>query len=451
MVDLDQYFKVTITSDKMRAIIYQKKELPADVEVTPELIMEFSKKKGIVYGINEKILLTNQKKEWILAKGKAPTHGKHAYMEQVFKEQDKEELSENVDYKLVLDIVSVKKGDLIGRKIKATDGDAGINVLGEEIPPQKGKDFKLRAGKNTQLKENEQALYALIDGQLSVRKKTIHVLPTFEVNGDMSLKTGNIDFVGNVIVRGNVPPGFKVEAGGDIHVTGTVEAAILKAGGSIHIALGIVGQNKSVIEASGDLQTTFINQGDVHVGGNIEVGQTIFHSTCTAGGQIICNKGKGLIVGGSTSAIQGIQANEIGNDMQTNTLLFIGVRDHEVKQNKKVEADLKKAKDEFMKLAKLLKLYVDKEKKDSLTDKEKMTKLKIQRSFQQAKVTIDELSEITVNSEKEEDVTGGFIRAERIIYPNVEVHFGKYRRKVTATHRTPYISLIDSEVVIASH
>lgn len=180
----------------------------------------------------------------------------------------------------------------------------------------------------------------------------------------------------------------------------------------------------------------------------MEVGQTIFHSTCSSGGHIICNAGKGLIVGGSISAAQSIQANEIGNDMQTNTLLFIGAADKDIQKKTQMEKDLKKSKDEFMKLAKLLRVYIEKEKNEVLTARELAVMRKIQLSFQQTRVTIDELTEQLELVDDQPESNQGFIKTEQTIYPNVEVHFGKYRRKITSPHRNSLISLIDSEVVI---
>ncbi len=453
-VELDQYFKLSVAGDKMTATIRQFEDLPNDIILTYELIESFCEKNGIVYGLKKNIVHDLQLgKEAVVAKGKAPERGKDAFLDVMKtveiegKQADKNELGQ-VDYKDVLQIASVRSGDIVGKKIPATAGMAGMNVYGEVVEPKSGKDIKLRAGKNTKLDEQGLTLHALIDGQLSVHRNTVHVLPTYEVNGDISLKTGNIDFVGNVIIRGSIPPGFEVKAGGDIHVIGTVEAATLKAGGSVSINAGIVGQNKSLIEAEGDVMTTFINQGDIHVGGDIKVEQTIFHSKCTARGKIICTKGKGLIVGGSISAGNGIEANEIGNDMQTSTSLFIGVFEKDIQRKKELEERLKKSKDDLIKLAKLLKVYVTKEEKGTLTAQEITIKLKVQQSLRQAKQVMDEVAAKLEEFDDEVSTDQGFIRVAKTVYPNVVVQFGKYRRKLTSPYRQAHIALIDSEVVI---
>ena len=79
-------------------------------------------------------------------------------------------------------------------------------------------------------------------------REKINVFPVYEVNGDVDYNTGNIDFVGTIVIRGNVRSGFKVKADGDIRIIGSVEGAELEAAGSIEISAGIIGQNKGLLK-----------------------------------------------------------------------------------------------------------------------------------------------------------------------------------------------------------
>lgn len=450
-LDLNQYLKLTVSSDKMMATVTITKEFPEDYSLTDEQLEKFMKSHGITYGFKKEVITQLlQDEKAIAAEGKRPIDGDDAYLEIVYNEEDKNDKEEAtvVDFKDVLQIPSVKNGDVIAKKIPATNGTPGIDVYGEQVEAKRGRDFKLRAGKNTKIDEDKGLLYATIDGQLSVHKTIVHVLPTFEVHGDVSLKTGNIDFIGNVIIYGSIPPGFEVKAGGDIHVKGTVEAATLKAGGSIMIAAGIVGQEKSYVEAGGDVKTTFINQGHVNAGGDIIVGQTIFHSTLKARGKVICTEGKGLIVGGSTSSLKSIEANEFGNSMQTNTSLYIGLFQDDHKQKMELEKEHQKAKDELVKIGKLLKALIEKEKKKTITQKELEIKRKAQQSFIRTKDSIDDMEEKLEQLQEHVEVEKGFIKARNVTHPNVYVQFGKYRRKLSSTYHKAYISLVDGEIVV---
>ena len=50
------------------------------------------------------------------------------------------------------------------------------------------------------------------------------------------MKSGNIDFVGNVEVVGAVAEGMEVKAGNELHVGKNVESAIIRASGEIIIS-----------------------------------------------------------------------------------------------------------------------------------------------------------------------------------------------------------------------
>ena len=99
------------------------------------------------------------------------------------------------------------------------------------------------------------------------------MFPVFEVKGDLDLNTGNIDFIGNVMIDGNVPSGYEIKAGGDVKITGLVEGATIEAQGSIHISGGIAGQKKAVVRAGVDLQTQYVNQAIIFAGNDIQVDQ----------------------------------------------------------------------------------------------------------------------------------------------------------------------------------
>jgi len=153
----------------------------------------------------------------------------------------------------------------------------------------------------------------------------INVFPIYEVNGDVDYNIGNIDFIGTVVIRGNVLPGFKIRASGDIRVTGGVEAAELEAEGSIEINAGIVGQNKALVKAGHNLKSSFIQDAVVEAGNELTVSQSIMHSTIRAGKAVNCVGAKGLIVGGTIQAGERVTARTIGNSMSTATVIEVGV------------------------------------------------------------------------------------------------------------------------------
>src|SRR5699024_6610991 len=153
--------------------------------------------------------------------------------------------------------------------------------------------------------------------------RRIHVLDVYEVNESISMKIGNIDFPGSVIIRGDVPTGFTVKAAGDVKVFGLVEAATIIAEGTVTISEGIAGLRIGRIEAGEDVQIGYINQGIIRARKNILVENSVMHSECTAENDFVCNRGN--IVGGIISAGGAIKANNIGNRMNTKTSLSFGM------------------------------------------------------------------------------------------------------------------------------
>ncbi|WP_026674260.1 DUF342 domain-containing protein [Alkalihalobacterium bogoriense] len=461
MGDVSERYDIQITKDGMTATLVEKTrkedELETENATTVEQLLEFIKEQGVVYGVQEQQVISyiedpqTNSLPIVVAEGKPPINGEKAYLLPVqLKTEQKEQVlgNQTVDLKQVIDIPTVSEGDLVGEKIEATAGIPGMNVLGEKVEQKPGKDIQIRPGKNTRISEDGLKLFSLVDGQVSVEKKLIHVYPNYEVNGDVNMKTGNISFVGNVTIRGNVPTGFSVSAKGDIRIYGTVEGAILEAGGSIFVTAGIVAQDSGNIKAGQDLHTTFVNQANVNVGGDLHVGQAILHSRCSVGGTIFCEKGKGSIVGGQLSAAKGIHAVEIGNSMHSKTALFIGVDQTTLEKEKTLQEAVKKASDELEKLEKLLNAFAAKEKAGiALAPNERIMKLRVRNTIVQTEQTLqDAKEELEDMIENKEDNEFGTLTVKKTIFPNVSVTFGKYRRKIKSPHQYVKFALVDGEI-----
>lgn len=456
MRQLDEFFEIQVDKLKMKATLVQNVKLNEELNITVDTFKNFVREHGIVFGVKEdlfhKIISNEISCPVIIAEGDEPNSGKDAYLKPVFpddnKVENKDELRK-VDLKQVINIPSVTHGQLIGEKIQATLGKPGKNIFGETVPSKPGKDFKLRTGKNTRICENGLKIFATTDGQMSVEAKVIHVYPVFEVNGDLDMKIGNINFIGSVNIRGNVPAGFEIKCNGDLKVHGTVESAILIAEGSIFVSAGIVGQGKGLIKAKGDLYTSFINQGNVDVEGDVNVVQSILHSKVQAGGSVYCNKGKGNIVGGNVSSTKMIIAKEVGNSHNTKTSLYLGVNHEIMKKEKLYSENFTKADEDLKKLQILLNNFNQKEKLATISTKEKIMRLRVRN-------TINQVNEMMLEAKEKlgdlQAVFSDFEHSSAVIqhkvYPNVDISFGKYRRKIVTSHQAVKIRLNNGEIII---
>ncbi len=68
-----------------------------------------------------------------------------------------------------------------------------------------------------------------------------------KIDGDVNYSTGNINYISNVVISGNVLSGFNVKSSKNITIKGFVEdGAIITAEGDIEIHNGIIGENTVV-------------------------------------------------------------------------------------------------------------------------------------------------------------------------------------------------------------
>lgn len=94
---------------------------------------------------------------------------------------------------------------------------------------------------------------ATIDGKIEKNKNRILINPVLEINGDVDVGTGNIDFIGDVIVHGSVRAGARIMSSQSITVDGICEGCVLEAGKDIILRSGMIGRNKARLIVKGNL------------------------------------------------------------------------------------------------------------------------------------------------------------------------------------------------------
>jgi hypothetical protein len=292
----------------------------------------------------------------------------YVYKETLAKNQDttpNQTEDGRVDYRAGHKIDNVTKGMVIARKIPVVKGIAGKTVTGKETPPQDGKDIELIPNKGVIVSpENPFEYIADTDGQVIVKDQKISVMALYEIAGDVNFSTGNIDFIGTVVVKGDVKDGFKIHAGEDIIISGVVEGAELTAGGKITVVGGVSGNDKAKIVCKGDASIKYVRNAIVEVGGNLSIGQAIMHSKVTCDGKVAVAGQRGVIVGGQIIAGQEVSAGLIGSNFATNTEIIVG-------EVVGIREELQKIDGELKSIAENL----DKTKKGMLFLKELHTKL----------------------------------------------------------------------------
>lgn len=185
-------------------------------------------------------------REIVVAEGKQPVHGSDARLDLYFPEQVAHEFYEvdgTVDFRNHYRIPSVRKGQLIAKKVPMVRGEPGYDVFGENIFPKPPKDLIVVAKQNVLMKENGE-IYALADGRprlTGTRIKTLDISTAHIEYGDVDIGTGHIVFSGDVIIYGNVTDNMIVESLGNVYVYGSVYHATITATGSIYVRGNVIG------------------------------------------------------------------------------------------------------------------------------------------------------------------------------------------------------------------
>ena len=109
-----------------------------------------------------------------------------------------------VDYMSLNFIRNVSKGEPICRIFAPTDGVPGRTVLDRELTAVDGKKASAPVGRNTELSEDGSELLASMTGHVEFSGRSFQVKPVLEIAGNVDYSTGNINFTGDVTIRGDV-------------------------------------------------------------------------------------------------------------------------------------------------------------------------------------------------------------------------------------------------------
>ncbi|WP_048602474.1 DUF342 domain-containing protein [Rubeoparvulum massiliense] len=455
---LDQLFTIRLSEDGLFAYLLFH-PYTAQYRFTYEQLLAFCQS-SIQFGLHGELLkrLVEEPqafagKEITIAEGVPPVDGENGSIQYEFlaKERTGPKTTEDgyVDFHAVKEIANVRQGQLLAQVIPPSKGIPGMSISGVTLPAKEGKEARLKPGKNVVITEERKAVYAAIDGQVNLSKDgRIHVFPVFEVKGDLDFDTGNIDFVGTVVIRGNVPAGFSIKADGDIRILGEVEGAILEAMGSIQIKNGIVANHKGYVKAGVDVTASYIQEAIVEAGQDVIVKQSIMHSRVYAERQVKCESGKGLIVGGEIRAGEGIVARIIGNEMTTVTVLEAGSHPRLRTRLQELEKQLQFHQAQLDKVEKALAILqrIMTQLGELPPDKQQMQIQLTHTKLQSEKLLSEFKDEYEMISMKLEQIGTASISVINTMYPGTRLVFGKYVRYINTTFQHVRFYLNSTEI-----
>lgn len=427
----DERLKIQISEDRLYA---KGRFYPPSNNgklMTKDDIIHSMASAGIKYGVDEHAInqfLKDRKycTDYILAKATPAVQGHDAEITYHFNTdpslKPKTNEDGSVDFHHLDTISHCRKGDLLATLIPADNGKPGIDVCGNVIRPNKVVNKVLRHGNNIFLSEDGLKMYSDVDGHVTLTDGRVFVSDTYNIPADVGSSTGDIDYDGNVVVKGNVITGFTVKARGDIEVYGVVEGAYLEAGGQIILRRGMQGMNKGVLKANGNIVSKFIENAEVIAGGYITT-DSIMHSKVSAKGDITVGGRRGFVSGGTIRSGTMISVKTAGSDMGTSTVLEVGIDPQVTEEFRELEKELTIMMEEKEKLGQALTVLRKKVTSGAAISSEIKEYLKqitkkniiLETQLKKARSRYEELSRQMENN------TNGVIKVQDTVYPGTKL------------------------------
>lgn len=420
-------------------------------DITVERIKSAMAEKMISYGILEDDIRTavEQKRygeNICVAKWDAPENGVDGAIKYHFSTESHAAPVENehgvVDYKNLGIVKNITAGTPIADITMPTEGTPGKDITGMTVAQKKGVPAKFNVGKGATLVNDGTQIIAAVDGNLVYRNGAFCVDEMLVINGDVEVSTGNIDFIGAVTVKGSVFEGFRVTSKRDIVVNGTVSGAEIRADGNVSVKIGAI---NSTITARGNVKLGFCENSKITADGCVEsvsfVGGEIFSR------QKIIASGKGVIMGGKLTALDGIEASVIGSEKYVKTELTLGNNAVLSEERDSLEKQIVEMEEKADQLGKILLTLAEMQKKGKLSpDREQMktdslrNKLRIQSDIKRYKARIAEIDDtlqLTQNLS---------IACKRMIYPGVTLRINSCVLSVKAVTNRARATVENGEI-----
>jgi len=431
----DSKFSIEVSEDEMKAFVHFEPPRFTGRHLELDEVLDELKGAGVVSGlkedmVNEYLENMDYNHPLLAAEGQKPQNGRDAYVDykiRIDKSSIKfeEDESGKVDFRNLELLENVVVGQLLAVKIPSEEGLPGRTVINRILPARTGKDIAMQCGKGTILSADGMELTAETNGQVVFKAGKLHVEPVYVVNGDVSLATGNIVFLGSVIVSGNVQDNFVVKAAGNIEVKGTVQKAFLEAEGDIIVHQGISGREEAKIESTGgSIFAKFIQNANIVAENDVIVPEGILHSNVDAGERIYCIGRRARIVGGLIRAGSEVNARLLGAEVSTKTEIKVGINPKVLQQINELES-LKEKNTSDLKEIQLNLKTLENQKKVSRISEEKQ-KMLSDLKMQGNRIT-ERLEDVSLELEELNSYIGmlehkGQVCAEKSVFSGVDIY-----------------------------
>lgn len=251
--------------------------------------------------------------------------------------------NEKVDLRDLGETISVCVDQPVMKKIPAVQGENGYTVLGNVLLPKVISDHELVASKGTYIDpQNPNQLLASESGTPIIKSKSVEVLNALCLSS-VSVKTGHVNFDGDVIISGNIESSMQVKASGNITVGGFIESAFVSAKGDINVKKGIIGHTVSDaevytcrVEALGNIVANYAQYSQLRSKNNISLYVHSLNNKIICGGDLcVLNKShtNGTLSGGIAEVAGKVECFNLGVEGDSATKVSAFTRFAHLKKN----------------------------------------------------------------------------------------------------------------------
>jgi len=225
-------------------VLIETLEARKPLYIEPNDVIHKLKELGIVHGIDYAAIYSScaslEDGTFLIAKGTSPEKGKDGYIQLYnnieVKKQLKEREDGSIDFRDFREFPSVNFGQIIGEVVPPKIGKAGMNVMGEMVEPLKVYPLKIKAGTGVLLVDGFKIVSTesgYPEVKMSGQLATVTVIPILIIYQDVTIETGNVNYLGAVEVRASVQDGMKVQAKSNILIEGNIYRAKVLSSKSI--------------------------------------------------------------------------------------------------------------------------------------------------------------------------------------------------------------------------
>ncbi len=434
--------KVVVSDDKLEANMCVFSPQFGGKDVTVDDIKRVLKDEHVKFGIDEELIeeiVANRlyDKVFRVAQGIPAEHGVDGYVtnkyEQVKKLVPRKLEDGSVDYRDLGLVVNIKANDVICEITPETLGTAGKNVFGQDIMPMPGKPPVIPQGANTVMSADGTRLYAAESGNLMYKGGKFNVETTFIIHEDVCVSTGNISFLGDVVVKGNIQEGFSVTAGKALTVMGMATGATLTAQGDITVKNGVF--NSTIQSANGNITIGFGENDTITTRGNL-TSTSLIGCTIKIEGSLDCTKNPGVLVGGDCSVMGNFAVAQLGHKNYIHTIVSVGSVTNLVMEMDGLEKKCAEIDEYIEKIGASIEFLQEKKRNGEKLDESKEAyissaiRLKVQKAMEKKpmRARIEEIQRI-INAKEELSV-----KVTKCIYPNVRINLNSFTTTTSAEY-----------------